>query len=347
MTSWWPGDGNGNDLVGSNTLTTTGVTFSAGEVGQAFTFSGGSIVASVADPANGSLDEADTNHEISVDAWVKVDNTGGTASGTIVDKFDSSGVGVGYKLYISGNSVTAYVGITTGNAVVASHAYPQDNAWHHVAAVFSVGGGANPTEPTVWVDGNAVITNNLIGNNYLNSAPFKIGNGTTQGALTGQVDEVEVFSGKALTTAEVQAIFNAGPSGKCKPTSNFPTSCADFLAANPNANIINGTAGNDTLTGLPNVKNVIYGMGGNDMLTAGPLGDCLDGGDGNDHLIGGNGDDLLVGGIGADWLEGRGGNDILRGGADTDRLDGGIGSDTCFDTVPGTQLISCELLNPP
>ena len=41
MTGWWPGNGNGNDLIGNNTaLVDNTITFGAGEVGQAFNFQG-------------------------------------------------------------------------------------------------------------------------------------------------------------------------------------------------------------------------------------------------------------------------------------------------------------------
>src|SRR4051812_4369987 len=42
LVSWWPGDGNANDIVGSNNNGTleNGATFSSGEVEQAFSFDG-------------------------------------------------------------------------------------------------------------------------------------------------------------------------------------------------------------------------------------------------------------------------------------------------------------------
>ena len=41
MVSWWPGEGNANDIQGSNNGTlVNGVTFAQGKVGQAFSFDG-------------------------------------------------------------------------------------------------------------------------------------------------------------------------------------------------------------------------------------------------------------------------------------------------------------------
>ena len=62
----------------------------------------------------------------------------------------------------------------------------------------------------------------------------------------------------------------------------------------------------------------INGTSGNDLLT---------GGRGDDHLYGGAGNDVLVGGAGNDHLYGGSGNDVLVGGAGNDHLYGGAGSD--------------------
>ena len=158
---------------------------------------------------------------------------------------------------------------------------------------------------------------------------------TGRGERFGGVVDAVRLSGVSRSAAEIQAV-----------AARIFASCDAFIAANPGVNIVRGTEGNDNLVGLSNVKNAILGGGGNDILTAGPLGDCLDGGEGNDHLIGGAGADLLFGGNGTDWLEGRGDNDQLFGGAGSDRLDGGSGSDTCHDATSGNQFISCEVIAP-
>ena len=79
-------------------------------------------------------------------------------------------------------------------------------------------------------------------------------------------------------------------------------------------------------TGL---RTVINGGAGNDTLT---------GGAGLESLLGGSGDDVLIGGAGRDLLRGEAGNDRLTGGAGTDIFDvqsfGQIGSDTITDFTP-------------
>ena len=81
--------------------------------------------------------------------------------------------------------------------------------------------------------------------------------------------------------------------------------------------IINGTTGNDNLSG----------GGGNDWLLGAAGKDTLSGGGGNDYLVGGSDNDHLIGGGGNDILDGGTGNDHLIGGGGNDTLYGGFGYD--------------------
>ena len=42
LVSWWPGEGNAKDIYGTNNGVATGITYAAGEVGQALVFAGSS-----------------------------------------------------------------------------------------------------------------------------------------------------------------------------------------------------------------------------------------------------------------------------------------------------------------
>jgi Ca2+-binding RTX toxin-like protein len=107
----------------------------------------------------------------------------------------------------------------------------------------------------------------------------------------------------------------------------------------PDTIVINGTAGNDTISiaendGVVTISGlatdvtisgfeatdriVINGLGGDDVIEASGLGNAMqlvaNGGDGDDVLIGSTGNDTLTGGNGDDVLLGNGGVDVLDGG---------------------------------
>jgi Ca2+-binding RTX toxin-like protein len=122
--------------------------------------------------------------------------------------------------------------------------------------------------------------------------------------------------------------------------------------------VINGTAGNDTLTGTAG-NDTLNGLGGNDELVGSGGTDFFDGGGGVDTLnfrltntgvtvnfatgtasggfngtftnmervLGGNASDSLIGTAGGQNLSGRGGLDTLEGGAGNDTLWGGGGGE--------------------
>ncbi|MGP8054830.1 MAG: protease pro-enzyme activation domain-containing protein, partial [Limisphaerales bacterium] len=72
LVSWWPGEGNANDIAGTNNGTLEGgVTFVGGEVGQAFSF--GNLNADVKIPASASLNVG-VGAGFTVEAWVNPSN---------------------------------------------------------------------------------------------------------------------------------------------------------------------------------------------------------------------------------------------------------------------------------
>src|SRR5262249_60170423 len=68
MVSWWPGDGNANDIQdGNNGTLQGGATFAAGKVAQAFSFDGVNGSVTVPDSAN-----LDITGPLTIDVWVNV-----------------------------------------------------------------------------------------------------------------------------------------------------------------------------------------------------------------------------------------------------------------------------------
>lgn len=109
------------------------------------------------------------------------------------------------------------------------------------------------------------------------------------------------------------------------------TSDPTQIKGNRKDNVLNGTAGDDTvLAGRGNDlvnagagNDFVMGDQGNDTLNGDADNDRLFGLDGNDIINGGTGDDWLDGGFGADEINGGDGNDYLTGSLGADTLDGG------------------------
>ena len=193
MVSWWPGDGNANDIAGSNTGTLQGgTTFTAGKVGQAFQFANGS---SVSVPASPSLDLT----KFTVDAWVFP--TGN--SQFVIDKGDI--FTSNYLLVLlPDNRVQVYFDDDVNNFYyVNSSAACDPGVWCHVAGTY---------------DGStlAVYVNGIPSGSVSATGTPRTGQPLFMGGIgSGFEDEVEVFN-RALSASEIQSIFAAGNAGKCK-----------------------------------------------------------------------------------------------------------------------------------
>lgn len=208
MVSWWPGDDNANDIQDGNNGTLQGnITFVPGMVGQAFSSMtpGGSVL--IGNPANLQLSD------FTFDAWIKLNPATLTGDGVPVITYGSGGYGFG----VSGPTQcgTGQLFLTeVGVSHVCSTAAISDTNWHHVAVTKSgstvifyldgVAGAPQTYNPVLGFTTNAVI------------------------AASGQpdpvlFDEIEVFN-RALSQTEIQSIFNASSSGKCKPLGELETS---------------------------------------------------------------------------------------------------------------------------
>ena len=99
--------------------------------------------------------------------------------------------------------------------------------------------------------------------------------------------------------------------------------------------LIDGGAGDDTLTGSDDADTILGGAGldvitgnnGNDTLLGGADADVISGNNGNDVIDGNDGDDTLLGDAGDDSVSGSFGNDMLVGYVGNDTLDGSFGDD--------------------
>jgi hypothetical protein len=218
--SWYRAENNANDSQGSNHGTLqNGTTFTAGKVGQAFSFDGIDDVVSITD--NPTLNPSGS---LTIEAWVNP-NSNVTFSIPIISKFNDLGgnTNTAYALTLEGGNQVRFA-VVGNNGVFAdrqsSAAIPL-NTYTHVAGVFD----AQAQTLRLFVNGVQSGTTQTTNFNTLrvSSAPLLIGAGDFGGGsrrfFNGQIDEASIYN-RALSDTEIQAIFNADSAGKClAPTS--------------------------------------------------------------------------------------------------------------------------------
>jgi Ca2+-binding RTX toxin-like protein len=116
---------------------------------------------------------------------------------------------------------------------------------------------------------------------------------------------------------------------------------------NADIEIVNGTAGNDTIDSRGGSFQKTDGGGrgvtvdaggGEDKVWGSDNGDTLSGGTGKDTISGEGGNDTINGDAGEDNLSGGAGNDTINGGADKDTISGGDGDDALNGGLAGDTI---------
>ena len=208
MVGWWPGDGNANDIIGGNNG--GGATFAPGMVGRAFSFNGTDASVSIPDSTVLELGASD----FTIDFWLRTTQTGG-ADGTLLWKTSCSGPCTGWQVWKRSdlNGVDMQVcDQVTGCQQWGARTAVNDGQWHLIAFMRS------GTTLNAYLDGQndtTVITDPAAAD-PTNGLPLLFGTSTSPvSPFNGLIDEVEIFN-RALSAAEIQAIYNAGHAGKCK-----------------------------------------------------------------------------------------------------------------------------------
>ncbi|MBX3027125.1 hypothetical protein KF840_19660 [bacterium] len=210
MIAWWTADNTTADLSGNGY---TGSFFqppgayTQGKVGAAFAIPG------IPDFVQASP-SLNFPGNFSLDAWIQTTNS---AQAPIIDKRLNAGNNpVGYYLFVFGGTLAFELGdgqpqlwhVSPGPVI-------SDGAWHHVAATIDRG---STTGGRLYVDGALVHTFDPTTRpgSTANGFFLRIGQQWVSAiAFQGAIDEVELFD-RAISAAEVQAIYQAGSGGKCK-----------------------------------------------------------------------------------------------------------------------------------
>ena len=209
-----------DEFVLTTNVVNSMVTYTNGEVAQAFSFGGTNYVSI---PDSPSLDGF--TNRITLEAWVKVNSFAGAGWDCILAKGNSS-----WELRRYSNLSTAaftLCGLNTANDL-GGNKNINDGQWHHVAGVY------DGTTKYLYVDGVLDASAPAAGAIAQNSYPAYIGgNAETQGKLPGYfwnglIDEASIYN-RSLSASEIKSIYQIGTNGKFDPIT-FNTSPAKSLA---------------------------------------------------------------------------------------------------------------------
>ncbi|MDQ4120700.1 MAG: carboxypeptidase regulatory-like domain-containing protein [Acidobacteriota bacterium] len=210
LVAWYAADGNANDISGNGNhgILENGATFAVGQVVQAFSFDGNDDVVSIPHNANQNI-----NGSFSAEAWIFPESLPNLGP-RIFDKDDNSNLENRWLLALAndGTNVNSLAVVINNNDLVAPNNSISLNQWNHVA--FSYNGASG--ELKLFINGVQLAARTLSGQTTSVTAPLRIGNDVTNTRqFDGLIDEATVYN-RALSAAEIQAIFNAGTAGKCK-----------------------------------------------------------------------------------------------------------------------------------
>jgi len=217
LVSWWPGDGNYEELVSANNGNpATGATFVPGMVAQSFSFNGTSTSGfSVPDSKTLKFSGA-----ISIAAWVNpsnlsctnVDNSGYCA---IIAKENRIQRNWGLWMKPDGGLHLSYVNGT--NVFIESPASLVVGQYSFVTGIIDPANGVMQ----IYVNGVLKASRQTTAPMLANNLPVTVGTSTGGFNFRGQIDEANLFN-RALTIQEMLAIFNAKSGGMCKDQVNHP-----------------------------------------------------------------------------------------------------------------------------
>ncbi len=220
LVSWWPGEGNANDIVGTNNGTlVNGAAFAPGIVGQAFSFDGTNAYIRIAD--NPSLH---FTNAMTVEAWVYPTSLG--ANQAVVSKWDLTipGAQKGYTTWVQPDGLIGFgvcddgycwQGAGQASAIVVSTNPLPVNQWTHFAATYD--GSALRIYINGVYENQTAYTNGM----FPGTGDLRFGCAVPNGGagvlypFAGRIDEPSLYN-RALSSAEIQAIYLAGSAGKCQ-----------------------------------------------------------------------------------------------------------------------------------
>jgi subtilisin-like proprotein convertase family protein len=229
IVSWWPGEGDAQDLVGTNHGTVLmNVAYDTGMVGRAFRFAANAGLIEVA--TNTTLD---LTNQLTLEMWFLAGTNlpyGGGMLGKREDPFGTPPFGANYGASLSTAGLEIWFNDTNRSSVLADPpavggyerlrfpTAPRTNEFHHFAGTFRQ---VAPTqvELQIYLDGRLQATRVLPGvlRDTVNDAPLLIG-ATLDGVdgFNGLLDEITLYR-RALSAEEIAQIYLLDRVGKAVP----------------------------------------------------------------------------------------------------------------------------------
>ena len=233
---WWTADGNAFDIIGGEHGTLVGgAIFGSGEVGQAFDLDGTDDQVVVPNDPTAAFNFTGA---FTIDAWIFLDQVP-TQFAPIVSKWNDIPFGNENRTYFLAIDTPTFGNprlrldvsrdghfLGTSSAIRLSSIIIPTGQWLHVAGVFDPSQAVVQDRMKVYVNGadvsGAFFVPAEVTSVFVNTEPLRIGAGDlgsdVRDFFNGRIDEVELFD-RALTAAEIGAIFGAGSSGKTIPIS--------------------------------------------------------------------------------------------------------------------------------
>ncbi len=215
VVAWWSAEGNANDIIGTNKgYPTGGITYTNGEVGQAFVFNGSTSYIPI--PASPSLNLG-TGSGLTIECWIKPSAVNTAGSGGPLIEWDSASTD-GTEFWADGdNSLFTNVKDTSGNAhrLQTAAGVINTNNWQHVAVTYDKGSG----RLLIYTNGGVAASANVGSFTPQTTYPVNLGRRTGQpigngDSYGGLMDELSLYN-RALSSNEIATIYNAGSAGKC------------------------------------------------------------------------------------------------------------------------------------
>jgi hypothetical protein len=202
MVSWWPGDGNANDIQDGNTPTQIIGTpqFITAHVSEGMKFDGASGFVA---PNNSNLNFGPSG-SFTLDAWVRIDGVSSVGDDALVDKRNTPGTAYLLDLlgppFVAGRKLRFSLNDGTGtNSIVAQTGFIADTAFHHVAGVVD----RTTNTIAIYLDGVLQQTSSIASvGNISNSARLFIGHQSLDAPLTA----LQPFNGvRSYAVAETRS----------------------------------------------------------------------------------------------------------------------------------------------